>query len=571
MHRGIGSGSPRSLVDRLVPNDTIRGGRLPRAAIAGLAALPFDNRHMILKNTMKTDGEDALSPTAPPGCVLQYLCPGWGFCVPNAASNMADPQAPFNWHNAAAGTTAANARRVDIFTRGAGGNADTFMCSSRAHNAAAAPAAMQPHIATPPIYLFKANIAMVSRTIWNHCLEDIAAYGVVMYEGRPYPVGSDPAAGGPDTRRLEWRLFMVAPCKEQDWSTDQQPPLHSSTEWKQWRKSIGGPDPNPPLVTNAANLPSWPGSNDDMRNMRMVNGFVVCLRPDPTGVTGLGNPYPWIMGKACNDYFNPGGAHRAAVEAAGYDRVGRNIEQEAADSVKNTLRRLGGPKCIFLGPSITNELAGRLGHTRANGSIQNTPFRLGNPRWEQRLTGPVQYTTLEWSRLTRLDTLILDFWHLRVEYEWAGAAGGVAAAQGKVQTWIQNTVGHIVGEFARQVDGDGKAKPHAGLGLLVVGGLRTEVIAPDALAGGLMYGCFPPGPPAPQPTAAGIAAAAVGVCPHGRAAPNPNWYKIFRPLLRPGGRLILADIDYLHSLPANTATGDQLPQPYFNDIKMEAV
>jgi hypothetical protein len=81
---------------------------------------------------------------------------------------------------------------------------------------------------------------------------------------------------------------------------------------------------------------------------------------------------------------------------------------------------------------------------------------------------------------------------------------------------------------------------------------------PDILAGGLIYRCFLPRSPVLQSTIADITAAAVGVYPYRQMVPNLNWYKIFRLLLQPDGRLILADIDYLYSLSANIATGDQL-------------
>jgi hypothetical protein len=82
------------------------------------------------------------------------------------------------------------------------------------------------------------------------------------------------------------------------------------------------------------------------------------------------------------------------------------------------------------------------------------------------------------------------------------------------------------------------------------------VIIPDILARGLIYRCFLSRSPALQPTAADIAAAAIGVCPYRQAVPNLNWYKIFRPLLQPDDRLILTDIDYLYSLSTNIAIED---------------
>jgi hypothetical protein len=47
---------------------------------------------------------------------------------------------------------------------------------------------------------------------------------------------------------------------------------------------------------------------------------------------------------------------------AGYDRVGCNIKQKTANSIKNILRRLEGLKYIFLELSIINKLIGRLGY-----------------------------------------------------------------------------------------------------------------------------------------------------------------------------------------------------------------
>lgn len=129
-----------------------------------------------------------------------------------------------------------------------------------------------------------------------------------------------------------------------------------------------------------------------------------------------------------------------------------------------------------------------------------------------------------------------------------------------VDGWIENTANYILAGLQGQVP------PHVGFDLIVVAGLRTEVVPVDRSGQTAMpplhrHGIFPPGLPRLQPTVQRIDGTPVNSCPH--RAGTRNWYKIFGQLLNPnGGELYLADAN-MNTVIGHRPTEGYTLQPYY--------
>ena len=395
--RSVAAGNPAaaaSLVGGLGQGGDRRHHREIPGGPSPEAPLPKELRLQILRDAMSPNIQGQQYP-----CIFQYLCANWGFCIPSAESGPPNangtypqPLPAFAVYNAI-DPSQSNPLRIDQYTRHPGGNLYNYALSCHHHVGSGNTI---PHIRLP-VHVFMADVATQSRQRWAECMTVLCSEPtVVMYEYVPRLMGQAPAAGMPDMRYFEFEAFMVSPCKEQDWSANNPPTTVRSSDLAHWRGTVG---PWP--------VPAYPATNDDRRNMR-AEPVVSNTRVDAAGnarVLGGNNALP---------VFNPGEQHRLRTDAIGLDALGRTIDQRAADFMKQSLAVRGGPDHIFLGPCVQDRPVGTQVRPFRPNTLQ--PFELGGTRWEARLRGPVEPTRIDWSKLSRTKTLMLDFWHVRSQW-----------------------------------------------------------------------------------------------------------------------------------------------------------
>ncbi|KAL8382238.1 hypothetical protein RB595_006158 [Gaeumannomyces hyphopodioides] len=320
---------------------------------------------------------------------------------------------------------------------------------------------------------------------WASTLYAVAGgEGIFIYEGQFGINGAAPAPGAADTRDLIFTGYMTCPVTDQCMDVT----------------GFGG---RPPLADAQC------GTNSARRNTYDI----ISSRTDD--------------------------AHNLAVQRAGTNAVGQNLEHLAAQCAQEIVDGIGGPVHLMLGPTVI------IPAQRPPGGLVEINWdvwphrrhevwpgrRHENRVWQARLadpcTPPVIFDQNKWASMTRLRTLALEIWDFRCghaqEASWGFGArlGGLPTPGSAMDTqdadsfaWIRNWFLQIRAGFAQQ------NPPHPGLDLLVVAGLNT-VANPFVDR----YGQ-----------------------PHHRIGPRVDWKPLLQPLLNPnGGRLVLVDFDQIEN------------------------